>query len=161
MKGIISSPFKRQERTENSQTTRKNMTLSISDLCESQIEDYRSSRIFRDHDYAAVRDFLMVSRKWESVCGALLCGHLKPRSLVRGILSIEASSGIFLEQARFMSRELQEKISRTLPEIQIQEIRFTIGNFKGPSRPSQLQAPGTEGFSLKQALEQLLRETKA
>ena len=84
MKGIISSPFKRHERSENSQTVRKNITMDISDLCESQIEDYKKSRIFRELDYTTARDFLVVSRKWRSVCGGLLSEHLKPKSLEIG-----------------------------------------------------------------------------
>jgi len=158
VKGKMSSPFKKRERMEKSRITRKNNTRSISDLCEDQIDDYKSTRVFTETDCSSVRDFLKISRQWNFLCGDMLSPHLRPHSLHKGVLKIEASSGIFVEQARFIQQDIVEKITSTFPEIQIRRIWFSVGNFKSSVKPPVAPPSNEEKLTLKERLEKILEE---
>ncbi|MGE5238179.1 MAG: DUF721 domain-containing protein [Chloroflexota bacterium] len=67
--------------------------------------------------------FDCLRRSWHTVCGEPLSLHTFPVDLRGGSLTVNVDSSPWLQQVRFLKKDLEEK----LRDFQVKEIRFRLG----------------------------------
>jgi len=66
-------------------------------------------------------------RKWAAVIGAELSAHSRPRSLRRGLLTVEVdSSALLAELGGYRRRELTHRLAAEPEPLGVREIRFVL-----------------------------------
>ncbi|MBI4872915.1 MAG: DUF721 domain-containing protein [Candidatus Riflebacteria bacterium] len=76
--------------------------------------------------------------RWKDIVGQNLLKHLRPAYLRDGVLSIEASSSGWMQEARFMESALLENLSRHAPKAGVTRLEFKPSKAKGkPERPME------------------------
>ncbi|MBT3785368.1 DUF721 domain-containing protein [bacterium] len=158
MKGKVWPEFLRREWYARKKISKKKGTHSAGEFCEDQLKEYEDKRVFSNNQKLELRNYLKICREWGHICGDLLKDHLRPHSLWRGTLKLEASNGAFIEQARFIQKDLHQRLERILPEIQIKEIRFMVGDLSRQPYTQDSNPEETSELSLKERLEQILNE---
>jgi hypothetical protein len=104
-------------------------TMSSKALCRNEIKEFIERGVLNNEDGKLYGIYSRLLNCWHDICGSLLFRHLRPVKLNRNSLIIEASSGIFLEQARFLESQLIEKIEKTLPGLKLNSLEFYVGAF--------------------------------
>ena len=70
---------------------------------------------------------------WNAVVGAQEASQTKVTRLVRGLLEVQVSNGVLLQElAGFHKRRLLEQLRGRLPDVTIHDIRFRAGTWNGP-----------------------------
>ncbi len=130
---------------------------SLKRLKERQILDESSIKI--------LRFFHLLARHWPMICGRQLARHLRPLGIQGRTLWVEASSGLWVEQASLYESELLGRLRECLPRIRVERMRFRAGPFLSTYQ-SQAEArknrdAGPRNFSAEaEALIQLLEPSK-
>tara|TARA_B100000674_G_C37887670_1_gene937435 strand:+ start:739 stop:1239 length:501 start_codon:yes stop_codon:yes gene_type:complete len=133
------SDFEKNERRERkSKRNRKSDTCSVRDLALNQVADYFEEQIIPNDKRAEFRWMLKIQDNWSNICGPLLVRYLRPHSFRATKLVIEASSGLFLEQARLIEKQFLKRVQESVPEAQISQFVFRVGEFD--SHPTPLKS---------------------
>jgi predicted nucleic acid-binding Zn ribbon protein len=70
---------------------------------------------------------------WSAVVGAEQATQTRIGRLVRGLLEVQVSNGVLLQElAGFHKRRLLEQLRGRLPDVTIHDIRFRAGTWDGP-----------------------------
>lgn len=75
----------------------------------------------------------LILHNWELICGKELARHLRPAGFENHGFTIEADSGLWLEQARFLEYEILKRISELFPRTSLKKISFRVGFFQKKS----------------------------
>lgn len=110
-------------------------TSTLRDLALNQVSGYFDNKVIPDHRRSEFRWMIRLQDHWQEICGALLSTHLRPYSIQKGCLLIEASSGLFLEQARLIEKQFMSRIHQFVPEISLQSFELKVGDFNVPDLP--------------------------
>ncbi len=60
---------------------------------------------------------------WESVVGKEVARHIKPVSLERGVLNLEADSSVWRQQILFLKPQLLDRIGAEFSRLKIRDLR--------------------------------------
>ena len=161
MKGKVWPEFLRREWYARKKIYKKKGTHSAAEFCEDQLKDYEKQRVISYYQNLEVKNFLKICRDWEEICGELLKNHLRPHSLWKGILKLEAANGAFIEQARFIQKDLHQRLNQVVPEVKVREIRFVVGDLSRQPYTQDSRPETPSNLSLKERLERILEERKS
>jgi hypothetical protein len=75
----------------------------------------------------------LILRNWELICGKELARHLRPGGFENNSFTIEADSGLWLEQARFLECEILKRIRELFPRTTMKKITFRVNFFQKKS----------------------------
>lgn len=109
-------------------------TERIGSLIDRQIPDFIQKKSLTVAIREQIRHEKLVFKHWENICGTELAQHLRPEGLREQMLIIEADSGLWLEQARFLEGEILKRIKQLLPQVIIKKISFQVAFFQKKSR---------------------------
>ena len=130
------SDFEKSERRQRkTNRIRKSDTCSVRDLALNHIAGYFDEKVIPNDKRSEFRWLLKIQDNWPSICGPLLAGYLRPHSFFPGKLVIEASSGLFLEQARLIEKQFLSRVQKVVPEAEINQFEFKVGEFDYSSAP--------------------------
>jgi hypothetical protein len=88
------------------------------------------SRLFAARGWARRQARLHLEKAWETAVGAELAGQTRLTAVSRGIMEIEVSNGVLLQElANFHKRKLLEKLRTLLPNTTLKDLRFRAGNW--------------------------------
>ncbi|MCH2126000.1 MAG: DUF721 domain-containing protein [Pirellulaceae bacterium] len=65
---------------------------------------------------------------WKTIVGDSMVRDSRPGNFRRGTLQVSVRNSIVLQELTFRKRELMRELSRLLPQMKIQQIRFNVGN---------------------------------
>ena len=100
------SDFEKSERRQRkTNRIRKSDTGSVRDLALNHIAGYFDEKVIPNDKRSEFRWLLKIQDNWPNICGPLLAGYLRPHSFFPGKLVLDASSGLFLEQARLIEKQ--------------------------------------------------------
>ena len=97
------------------------------DRTPQQVADVISGLIAR-HGYANEQGERELSESWRKVVGDEMGGDSTTGNLRRGVLEIVVRNSIVLQELAFRKRELIRNLVEQLPERNIRDIRFRVGN---------------------------------
>lgn len=126
---------KNERRNRKVNRVRSSCTSSLRELALNQVSEYFDKKVLPDHKRLEFRWMIRLQDNWQDICGALLSTHLRPYSIQKGCLIIEASSGLFLEQARLIEKQFMSRIHQFVPEISLQSFELKVGDFNVPELP--------------------------
>ncbi|MCJ8347216.1 DUF721 domain-containing protein [bacterium] len=124
--------FTSQEKKERNKFYRfsKKRSLLAREVSFNTIKDYfKSEKI----DKYQKTNFWLVTKlndHWLKICGTILYPHLRIHELRGRKLILIAQSGIWLQQAKFLERELLKKIKIVLPSIILESIDIEVRWFQ-------------------------------
>jgi predicted nucleic acid-binding Zn ribbon protein len=67
-----------------------------------------------------------LARRWEEVVGERLAAECRPSALRRGTLVVEASSGAWAAQVRFLAREVGRRANELLEREEVRDVRVVV-----------------------------------
>tara|TARA_Y100000589_G_C27190279_1_gene644484 strand:+ start:565 stop:1065 length:501 start_codon:yes stop_codon:yes gene_type:complete len=130
------SDFEKNERRERrAKRNRKSNTSSVRNLALNKIAGYFEEKVLPDYRREEFRWMLKIQDSWSDICGPLLVRYLRPHSFQSTKLVIEASSGLFLEQARLIEKQFLQRVQEMIPEARINQFEFKVGDFESYSIP--------------------------
>jgi hypothetical protein len=72
-------------------------------------------------------------RIWPDVVGAALAGRARPLRIINGTLTVAVSSAPWMQEIRFMTAMMREKLNSCLGAEVVSEIVLTAGRVETPS----------------------------
>ena len=121
---------KSERRQRKTKKTRESVTCSVRDLALNHIAGFFDEKVIPNDKRSEFRWLLKVQDNWTKICGPLLAGYLRPHSFHPEKLIIEASSGLFLEQARLIEKQFLSRVQEVVPEANIDKFEFKVGEFE-------------------------------
>lgn len=79
--------------------------------------------------YAQVRALADYENAWQEAVG-FMASHTRVGNFRRGTLEITVENSLYMQELTFQKEELLIKIQDALPEANIKQIKFRIGNVK-------------------------------
>lgn len=95
----------------------KNRMTRIGDILGTALDDIRPSR---DIGMCRIWD------KWDQAVGSTIAAEAKPSAFNDGILIINVSSSVWMQQLNFLKRDMIRKINTVMECEMVREIRFKI-----------------------------------
>ena len=126
---------KSERRLRKTKKIRKSDTCSVRDLALNHIAGFFDDKVIPNDKRSEFRWLLKVQDNWTKICGPLLAGYLRPHSFHPDKLLIEASSGLFLEQARLIEKQFLSRVQEVVPEANINQFEFKVGEFESSPIP--------------------------
>lgn len=84
-------------------------------------------RVTRKLSMADPSTLSMVFSKWESLVGADIAAHAKPRSLHGGVLVLEVDHPAWATQLRYMSFDIISSVNASTKPGLVEEVRVVVG----------------------------------
>lgn len=128
--------FEKSERRERKiNKIRKSDTCSVRELALDHVAGFFAEKVIPNDKRSEFRWLLKVHDNWTRICGPLLAGYLRPHSFHLDKLLIEASSGLFVEQARLIEKQFLSRVQEIVPEANVSQFEFKVGEFNSiPTR---------------------------
>ena len=68
---------------------------------------------------------------WDEAVGSQLARHTCPGNLRRGVLEVFVRNSAVMQELMFRKRELVRRLSRSVPDQKIRDLRFRVGEVDG------------------------------
>lgn len=104
----------------------KKRSILAREMSFKTIKDYFESNKL---DKSQKRNFWLITKlhdHWLKICGKILYPHLRVNSLNGTTLGLIAQSGIWLQEAKFLERELLKKIKEVIPNLNLTKIEIKV-----------------------------------
>jgi predicted nucleic acid-binding Zn ribbon protein len=89
------------------------------------------SRLFTARGWGRRQGQLRLERAWAEAVGAVHASSTRVAGLRRGVLDVEVSNGVLLQElAHFHKRRLLAALRSRLPEVTLTDLRFRVGTWK-------------------------------
>ncbi|MCO4780976.1 MAG: DUF721 domain-containing protein [Candidatus Cloacimonetes bacterium] len=124
--------FLDQEKKQRKKQFRKYKSRSqkASKYSSETINTYFKTKKIPSFHVTSFRLVTKLNNHWLKICGPILYPYLRIYELQGTQLTLIAQSGIWLQQARFLERELIKKIKLILPEINLEKIAIKVQYFQ-------------------------------
>ena len=77
-----------------------------------------------------------LARSWSEVVGDRLAAETRPAKLEAGILTVQAASGPWGSQARFLSEEIRKRANEALGSVVIKRVQVVVSpDFRNRPKP--------------------------
>lgn len=77
---------------------------------------------------ASDMDMIMIWDIWDNIVGEMIAENAKPEAFRDGVLKVNVSSSVWLQQLRFLKYDIEQKINHAVGRDIVKEIRFKIAN---------------------------------
>jgi len=95
-----------------------NNLIHISDILTAALNKYRPTQDTR---------MTRIWKIWDRAVGSPIAMNAKPAAFKDGILSVNVSSSAWIQQLKFLEKEIIANLNRELDTAMIDQIRFKIG----------------------------------
>ncbi len=95
-----------------------NNLIHISDILAAALNKYRPTQDTR---------MTQIWKIWDTAVGSPIAMNAKPDAFKDGILSVNVSSSAWIQQLKFLEKEIISNLNRELSAPMIDQIRFKIG----------------------------------
>ncbi len=68
-----------------------------------------------------------IQASWKKIVGDAVARNARPAALRSGVLYVQASSSVWLQQLQFLKADMMEKINGALGADLVRDVRFRIG----------------------------------
>ena len=86
------------------------------------------SRVFTARGWGRKQDRLRLERAWADAAGPEFAPHTRPNGLRRGVLEVEVTSPVLLQElAHYHKRQLLARLRERLPGTILTDLRFRAG----------------------------------
>ena len=85
------------------------------------------AQLVQRRGYAQVRALADYEDAWQEAVG-MMASHTRVRDLRRGIMEVLVENSLFMQELTFQKEELLSKMQDALPEANIKQIKFRVGN---------------------------------
>lgn len=100
---------------------KKNKTdlVHIGDILEKALSEYRPAK-----DMEMTR----IWAHWDEAVGSAVSENAKPGAFNKGTLIVNVSSSVWMQQLKFLEKDIRAKLNRLLEKELVHTIRFKIAN---------------------------------
>jgi len=84
--------------------------------------------LMREEVFSRGMPIARLASSWPEIVGERMANETSPASLENGVLTVEASSGPWGAQARFLHEEIRRKADDTLGGDLVHRVRFIVRN---------------------------------
>ena len=94
------------------------------------------ARLFTARGWGRRQARLHLERAWSAAAGAEYDANTRVLALKRGILEVEVSSAILVQEiAHYHKRRILQALRQRLPDQPIKDLRLRVGTFVKPGEP--------------------------